>query len=498
MDADELSTAETLAPAARRWVRGAGLAAGPLLALALHRLLPDAFTGAAGDPRALPDEARSALALMAWMATWWLTGAVDISATALLPLVLLPFLGAATIEDAAQPYASPVIFLFLGGFLMARAMQRWQLDRRIALLVLRRAGTRPDFLIGAFMVTAATLSAFVSNTATVAMMYPIGLSVVALLESRRDANGNGDRTFALVLMLAIAYASSIGGLATIIGSPPNGLLVQYARDHLGHEITFLGWLAIGLPVSAVLLPFTWWWLVRIAHPVSRERIPGGEERIAADLRALGAVKPGEWATFLVFCAAVLCWVTRPWLARAVPGISDAGIAVAAGLALLALPLDRRLTTFALDWRTAAGLPWGVLILFGGGLSLAGAIDRTGAAEFLGTQASALTGLPPLAFILLVTSGMIFLTELTSNTATAATMVPILAALAAPAGLPPLALVVPVTLAASCAFMLPVATPPNAIVFGSGRVTIPQMARAGVTLNLVAVLVITALVYALVL
>jgi len=473
-------------------MRRVGLIAGPLLALLVFSVLPESYTGPAGDAQELGAAARAALALMAWMATWWLTEAVDVPATALLPLVVLPLSGAASIEDAAEPYASPVIFLFLGGFLLARAMQRWSLERRIALTVLARAGTRPDVLVGAFMVTTATLSAFVSNTATVAMMYPIGLSVMTLLDRDGEPGGPRPESFAPALMLGVAYASSIGGLATVIGSPPNGFLVQYARDHLGHEITFLGWLGIGLPVTAVLLPCAWWWLVRVAHPLGRAPIPGGAQRIAADLRALGAPRPGEWATLLVFCAAVLGWVTRPGLARLAPGISDAGIAVAAGLALFAIPVDRSARTFVLDWRSAEELPWGVLVLFGGGLSLASAVDRSGAAAFLGSRATALTGLPPLGTTLLVTAGVIFLTELTSNTATAATLVPILALCAGPAGLDPLGLVVPATLAASCAFMLPVATPPNAIVYASGRVTIRQMARAGLALNLIAIAVITAL------
>ena len=474
------------------WMRRGGLIAGPLLALLVLRVLPETYTGPAGDALELTGAARAALALMVWMATWWLTEAVDVPATALLPLVVLPFAGVASIEEAAEPYASPVIFLFLGGFLLARAMQRWSLERRIALRVLARAGTRPHVLVGAFMVTTAVLSAFVSNTATVAMMYPIGLSVMGLLDGDRSGGGPSAASFAPALMLGIAYASSIGGLATIIGSPPNGFLVQYARDHLGHEITFLGWLGVGLPVTVALLPCAWWWLVRVAHPVGRVPIPGGAQRIAADLRALGAPRPGEWATFLVFCAAVTCWVCRPWIARLVPEISDTGIAVAAGLVLFAIPVDRRGTRFVLDWRSAEDLPWGVLVLFGGGLSLAAAVDRSGAAAFLGSQATALTGLPPLGTTLVVTAGVIFLTELTSNTATAATLVPILAVCAVPAGLDPLSLVVPATLAASCAFMLPVATPPNAIVYASGRVTIGQMARAGLVLNLVAIAVITAL------
>lgn len=475
---------------ARRVVRWIGLLGGPLLALAAYAALPETYVDAAGARVALPPAGRATLALMAWMGTWWLTEAIDVAATSLLPLAYLPLSGAAGIEAAARPYADPLIFLFVGGFLLALSMQRWGLDRRIALIALRVVGTRPSFLVGGFMVTTAVLSAFVSNTATTAMMLPIALSLVAVVGGESD--GGRARNLAPCLMLAIAYSASIGGVASLISSPTNGILAAFSRGTLGREITFLGWLAIGTPLSVAFLPLCWLLLTRVLHPLPREELTGGAEAVRAARAALGPMKRGEWITFAVFSLTAMGWMTRPWLQRWLPGLSDPGIAITAGLALFALPVAPRRGEFALDWDTARHLPFGVLFVFGGGLSLAAAVQASGVAEFLGAQAVAAAGLPPLLVIALVTAAVVFLTELTSNTATAATLLPVLAALAPGLGLEPYLLLVPATLAASCAFMMPVATPPNAIVFGSGLVDVPQMARAGLWLNLLSIALITAL------
>lgn len=465
-----------------RWL---GLGAGPLAAALAYGLLPEAFVSGAGEVTEFTDSGRVTLGLMLWMAIWWMTEAVAIEATSFLPLVVLPLSGAASMSAASTPYASPLIFLFLGGFLLALSMQRWGLDRRIALVTLKLVGTRPANMMGGFMVATAVMSACVSNTATVAMMVPIALSVT------RFVGDDAGHSFRVSLLLSIAYAASIGGLATIIGSPPNGFLAQYASEGLGHPITFLSWLAVGLPVSAVFLPLTWLLLTRVIFEVPREPIVGGRESVERGWRELGPVNAGERVTFLVFVLAVTCWVARPLIAQVAPGVTDAGIAITAGVLLFVFPVDRRGTP-ALDWSTAKGLPWGVLVLFGGGLSLATAVGDFGVAELIGASAREIGELPPLATVLVITGGIVFLTELTSNTATAATMIPLLAALAPSFGLHPLELAVPATLAASCAFMLPVATPPNAIVFGTGYISMQQMMRAGWWLNVVAVLLITAL------
>jgi sodium-dependent dicarboxylate transporter 2/3/5 len=482
-----------------------GLVAGPLAALAVYRLLPATyFDVASGATLELTSAARATMAAMAWMAVWWLTEAVEIAVTALLPMALFPLLGIGSIGETTAPYASSVIFLFFGGFVVALAMQRWGLDRRIALTTLRFVGTRPAHMIGGFMLATAALSAFVSNTATTAMMLPIGTSVIALAAGRREedrARSDVGDHFPLALMLGIAYSASIGGLATILGTPPNIFLVGFLREHQGLDVTFLGWLRVGVPIVVVLLPLAWLLLTRWIYPVGRAPIPGVAESLREALAELGPLSRGERITLTVAVSAALAWITRPLLVawsigglRPLAGLTDTGIAMLAALVLFVTPVDLRRREFAMDWTTAERLPWGVLILFGGGLSLAAAVQRHGVAEFLGAQAHALADWPALVVIVLVTAAMIFLTELTSNTATAATLVPILAALAPGLGIPMLRLVIPATLAASCAFMLPVATPPNAIVFGSGQVTLPQMARAGLWLNLLAILPIAAVAY----
>lgn len=482
---------------ARDRIAAVGLVAGPLVAAALLLALPDAYTTIDGDSAELGRSGRATLAVMGWMATWWLTEAVALEATALLPIALFPLLGAGSIDEATRPYASPLVYLFLGGFLIAFGMQRWGLDRRIALRTLRAVGTRPARLIGGFMLVTAFLSSCISNTATTAMMLPVALGIIALIEG--DGPAPRERSnVPTCLLLCLAYGASIGGVATIIGSPPNGFLVQYLEDEHGRTISFVKWLSIGLPVTLVLLPLTWWLMTRVIYPVPDEEIEGGEALIARELATLGRMNRGEWITLCVFGAVIAAWVVRPLLQEAVPGLSDGGIAICGGVALFAIPVSLRNRVFALDWATAKGLPFGILILFGGGLSLAAAVGRNGVAEFLGAQAGHLDGLPTIPLVVAITAGMVFLTELTSNLATTATLVPVLAALAPSLGVDPLVLAIPVTLAASCAFMLPIATPPNAIVFGSGRITIPEMTRAGIRLNFVAIGVICALAFGLVL
>jgi sodium-dependent dicarboxylate transporter 2/3/5 len=477
------TTSNTDRGKARSIVRWFGLGAGPLAAALAYGLLPESFIASTGALTELTGAGRVTIGLLLWMAIWWMTEAVPLEATSLLPLIVLPLTGTDSISSAAAPYASPLIYLFLGGFLLALSMQRWGLDRRIALLTLKLVGTRPSNMMGGLMVATAVMSAGVSNTATVAMMVPIAIRVSSLLGD--DAGSN----FRVSLLLSIAYAASIGGLATIIGSPPNGFLAQYASEELGLEITFLDWLQIGLPVTIVFLPLAWLLLTRVLFKVSREPLAGGRELVQNQLRELGPVRPGELVTLLVFGLAVTCWLFRPLLAQVVPSITDAGISIAAGLSLFVLPVDRH-GTRALNWKIAKKVPWGVLILFGGGLSLAAAIGDFGVAGFIGSSARNIGELQPLGIVFAITLGVILLTELTSNVATVATLIPLLTALAPSLGLNPIQLAVPITLAASCAFMLPVATPPNAIVFGSGFVSVHQMMRAGIWLNIVAVLLLT--------
>lgn len=464
-----------------------GLVAG-LAVLALQVLEP---------PAGMERDAWIVACLAMMMAVWWITEAIPVYATGLLPLVVLPLTGVRPIGDAAAPYANPVIFLFMGGFLIALAMQRWNLHRRIALAILTLSGTRAQGLVGGFLLASALLSMWVSNTATAAMLLPIAVSVIALL-SECEENEKRYRGFHTALLLSVAYGASIGGLATLIGTPPNALLAGYFSQTYGLTIGFAQWMLLGVPLSAVLLLLAWGVLSRVAFRLPGGHIPGAEAEILRARRTLGPVARGEIMVAMVFAATALLWLFRPLLADVLPGVplTDDGIAITAGLLLFALPVAPRKGVFLLNWDWAVRLPWGVLILFGGGLSLASAVGETGLAEWIAGQLTGLGIGQTWILILLVIAAVVFLTELASNTATAAALLPLLAGAALGIGENPLLLAVPAALAASCAFMLPAATPPNAIVFGSGLVGLPQMARAGVWLNAIAIAAILAAAYSL--
>jgi sodium-dependent dicarboxylate transporter 2/3/5 len=492
-------------PRTRDRVAAAGLVLGPVAAFVVYLVVPDRIVPAAGEAIELGSAGRATAAVATLMGIWWMTEAIELSATALAPIVLFPLLGAASIEEATAPYANSMIFLVLGGFLLALSMARWGLEQRIAQLALRAVGTEPRRVVGGFMVITAVLSMWVSNTATVAMMLPVALSVIdAAVPEGRDALLRGEgapgRRFALSLLLGIAVSASIGGVGTLIGTPPNLFLASFAQD-LGTEISFVAWLGVGLPVVAVFLPLAWVLLTRVLFPpdVDPEVLAaavGAEER-----EDLGPMSRGEWSTLVVFAVAVVAWVLRPLLedltivgVTPLSGLTDPGIAMAAGVALFVIPVDLRRRRFVMDWEHALEVPWGILLLFGGGLSLAAAIEANGVAAAIGSSAEVLDVLPPLLVVAAVTAGVVFLTELTSNTATAAVLIPIFAAVAPALGLDPLALAVPTAVAASLAFMLPVATPPTAIVFGSGYVRMPDMMRVGIRLNVVSVVIVTAATY----
>jgi solute carrier family 13 (sodium-dependent dicarboxylate transporter), member 2/3/5 len=477
-------------PAEKRFgvARRVGAAAGPALLVAMLLLPP---------PEGLSQAAWRTAAVAALMAVWWITEALPIPATALLPLVLFPVLGIDTMTAAAAPYANPMIFLFMGGFIIALGMQRWELHRRIALTIIRFVGTRPSALVAGFMAASAFLSMWVSNTATAMMMLPIGLSVIDLSRAAAtdEAAVAGSRRFAIALMLGIAYACSIGGIATPVGTPTNALLIGFVHETYGVQIHFVQWLAVGLPLVLVGLPLTHAVLTRVAFPIRDVPLSGSRGFIEGELARLGRVTRPEWMVGGVFGVVALLWILQPLLsARVLPGLTDAGVAVFGALLLFMLPVDPKRGVFLLDWKQAEQLPWGVLILFGGGLSLAAAIQRTGLAEWIGGSFTGVSHWPVPLIVLAVVAAIIVLTELTSNTATAAAFLPIMASVAVGIGQNPLLLAVPVAIAASCAFMLPVATPPNAIVYGSGVMTIPQMARAGMWLNVSFTLLIAVLTF----
>jgi solute carrier family 13 (sodium-dependent dicarboxylate transporter), member 2/3/5 len=442
-------------------------------------------------PQGWSDEAWRVLGCVALMVCWWISEAIPVYATGLAPIVLFPLLGIASPAAAAAPYANPLIFLFLGGFMIAQAIQRWGLHRRIALGLLALTGTGPRALLGGFMAACAFLSMWISNTATAVMMLPIALSVVVLIEES-SLEAELERRFERALLLAIAYACSIGGIATLIGTPPNAMLAAYlAREH-DVVITFASWMAFALPLSLLLLVLAWWLLTRLF------RLPDFPiESIAAMLEEhrsrLGAMSRGERLTLFGFLLAAALWIGRGLIDRLAPGLnlSDAGIAIGVALLLFALPVDAKRGINVLNWEDARKLPWGVLLLFGGGLSLAAAVDGSGLAGHLGGILGQAGALPWWLLVLLTVTAIVFLTEVMSNTATTAAFLPIVAGLAFSFGHAPVELAAPMALAASCAFMLPAATPPNAVVFGSGRLAIHQMARAGLLFNLMAIVLITA-------
>jgi len=467
-----------------RWRRLA-LLAGPFLLFATY-IVP--------APAGMAAAAWHCAGLAAWMALWWSTEAVPVPVTALLPLLVLPLAGVTPIDATAAAYAHPLIFLFLGGFLLALGIQKHQLHRRVALTIVDRLGTQPAALVGGFLAASGFLSMWVSNTATAMMMLPIALSVIATVRGgSTDAGGGepGDRPsaeFATALLLAVAYGASIGGLGTLIGTPSNALLAAFAQEKYGIRIGFAQWMVVGVPLSLLLGLCAWLVLTRLAFALGGLQFATGRDAIRSQLSDLGPVGGNEMRVAAVFLATAVLWLFRPLLSRidGLAGLSDPAIAVAAAMSLFLLPAAQGGGQRLLDWRDARELPWGTLILFGGGLSLAAAIGASGLADWIGRALALFAGWPGLALLLLVTAVVVFLTELTSNTATTATFLPLMGVLAVAAGLAPLALMAPVALAASAAFMLPVATPPNAIIFGSGRIAIIDMARTGLWLNLAAI------------
>ena len=461
-----------------------GLWLGPSLALLM--MLSDA-------PEGLSESGWHTASIGVLMAVWWATEAVPIAVTALLPLVCFPMLGVATIQNTAAPYANKVIYLFLGGFIVAFAMQRWNLHKRIALNVLQYAGGNGRSLVGGFMLASALLSMWVMNTSTTMMLLPIAVSIITVIhKSVAGLDEKAKQDFQYSLLLGVAYGATIGGMATLVGTAPNALLAAFMQDNYGTEIDFASWMLVGLPLSAMMLPLAWLtltrWIFRVDFTTS------GEGRAALhDMKdEMGRITVPEKRVAIVFVAMALTWVLRPMLVK-LPGLSaldDSGIAMAGAISLFLIPSGEKSDPLLLRWHYAEKLPWSVLILFGGGLTLAGAVTRTGLAEWLGSALQAV-GMLPLAVIVVIAAAMIiFLTELTSNIATTATFLPVVGAIAIESGFDPIVLTVPVTFAASCAFMLPVATPPNAIVFGSGMLTIPKMMRAGMMLNIVGIVLVS--------
>ncbi len=467
-----------------------GLLVGVTLAIGLQ-LVP--------TPEGLSREGWVVASVTLLMASWWVTEAIPIPVTAMLPMVLLPLAGVSSFREAAAPYAHPVVMLLLGGFIVAKGVERWNLHARIALMIVARAGARPEGLVLGFMVAAALLSMWISNTATTLMMAPIALSVARIVLGER----NLDAPFAYALLLGLAYAASIGGLGTPVGTPTNLIAIGQLEESVGVSLSFTQWTALGAPMTLVLVPTTWWVLTRWAFRLERGPAEAARDHVRGELAALGPVTTPEARTLGVFAVIAFLWVFGAPLkglevggVRPFAGLTDHLTAILGAVLMFLVPSgDRRegaATSALLDWETAKQIPWGVYILFGGGMSLAAAISGTGVSAWLGGQLAWIAAAPTIVVLLALVTLMVFTTEVTSNIATVAALSPVVIEIATAGAIEPALLAAPVAMAASCAFMLPMATGPNAIVYATGHAPMAVMMRAGFRLNLVAVVLITAL------
>ncbi|HLP83309.1 MAG TPA: DASS family sodium-coupled anion symporter, partial [Phycisphaerales bacterium] len=475
-------------------------------ALAVYWLLPAEGAGVAAG---LTPAGRMTLAVGAWLAVWWVTEAIAIEAAAMLPLALFPLLGVATMKEAAAPYAEEVVFLFLGGMLLGAAMERWHLHQRVALVVMLALGASPPRLIAGLLVSTAIISMWVSNTAAAIMMLPIAVGVISLAHTQHEELGlsredKAARNFAVACLLAVAYGASIGGTATIIGSPPNGVMVGFASTKLGETVTFGEWMRVGLPVMLVTLPVTWLLLLSLYNPRGLQ-VSGAREMLRMRLRELGPLSRGEIAVLGVFTSAAAAWIFRVQLAdvlqltRERNGktevlLTDAGIAIIAAMSLFLIPISWKRGEFALDWKTAGKIPWGILLLFGGGLSLAAAISANHVDDYLGKLFEGMSGLPTIAIIAIIAASAIFVSEIGSNTAVATVMLPVVATVAPVLGVHVMPLCFAIALGVSLAFMMPSGTPPNALVFTSGHLRVREMVKAGFLLNVACIVIITLACY----
>jgi|TARA_B110001452_G_C15228208_1_gene425633 sodium-dependent dicarboxylate transporter 2/3/5 len=461
------------------------LISGPLLFLAMQFFSP---------PAGMSESAYSLLSITLWMALWWVTESVPIAITALLPIILFPMTGAVDLQTTTASYGHKYIFLYMGGFMLAIAIEKWNLHKRIALNIIKIIGTNISKIILGFMVATAFLSMWISNTATAVMMLPIAMSIVAQLQDNPNTEKNENLIFGKALMLSIAYSASIGGMATLIGTPPNLVFAGYVEETYGIEITFLQWLKFGVPIAIPLLVIAWLYLTKFAFKFKQKEFPGGKEEINRLLVLIGPMKREEKLVSSIFVLTAFCWITRSFILQEFfPFIDDTIIAMTAGILLFVVPASdfkKRLIT----WEDAVKLPWGIILLFGGGMALAAGFQITGLASWLGAQMSVFQGLSLLILVFVIITLVNFFTEFTSNLATTAMLLPILAPIAISLNINPYMLMVACTIAASCAFMMPVATPPNAVVFGSGYLRIPDMIKSGIWMNIISILFLTLMVY----
>jgi len=443
-------------------------------------------------PTGLSDAGVAILATTFWIAIWWIFEVTDIAVTALLPIILFPLTMGMSLSETTASYGHKYVFLYMGGFFLAIAIEKWNLHKRIALNIISVVGTSISRITLGFMLATAFMSMWISNTATTVMMLPIGLAIVKQLKDHPATEEDENQIFGKLLMLAIAYSASIGGMATLFGTPPNLVFAGIIKELYGEEISFAKWLTIGLPLSMTLLAISWWYLTRIAFKIKLQEFPGGREEITRLRSDLGPMSSGEKFVAFVFASTALLLVSRQWLQNFIPALDDTIIAMTAGVLLCIMPSSDQ-SGKILSWKEAVKMPWGVLILFGGGMALASGFTSSGLAEWIGSQFTLLKGLPNYVLILVLILCVNLLTEITSNLATTAMLLPILAPIAMSIDVHPFLLMISATIAASCAFMLPVATPPNAVVFGSGLLKITDMVQTGVIMNLISVLIVFAFI-----
>ena len=447
-----------------------------------------------GQFEGLSNSGQSVLASTLWIAIWWVTEAIPIAATALLPIILFPLSQGMELPTTTESYGHKYVFLYLGGFLIAIGIEKWNLHKRIAINIISFIGTDVRKVILGFMIATAFLSMWISNTATSVMMLPIGVAIIKQLKDNPASLENENTIFGKALMLGIAYSASIGGIATLIGTPPNLVMAGVISEIYNYEITFLKWFIFGFPISIILLFFCWYYITRVAYVFHQKEFPGGKTEINRLKNDLGPISYEEKIIAIIFALAGFCWITRSFLLQSIlPVLDDTIIAISFGLILFVIPSKAKTNTL-LNWKDTIQLPWGVIILFGGGMAIAKAFEISGLAIWLGELMTTLNALPFFILIIFLIAAVNFLTEITSNLATTAMILPVLASLAFEIGVHPFGIMIGAAVAASCAFMLPVATPPNAIVFGSGYLKIPDMVSRGIVLNIFSIILIAVMVY----
>lgn len=458
-----------------------GLIIGPILFLLIYNFPSTLIT----------PEADKVIAVAMWMIVWWITEAVSISVTALIPLTFYPLVGIMDMKTVAANYGSPIVFLFFGGFVMALALEKVNLHRRIAINIIKFTGTSPNRVILGFMIATAFLSMWISNTATTVVMLPIALSVIDLLLNDEDGFTKNDKNFALSIMLGIAYAANVGGISTIIGTPPNTVLVGFLENEYNVELSFVDWMMMGVPFSIVMLGLIFFVIVKWIYPNNLSKIEDSKNIIEQELEKLGPLRAIERQVLIIFFLTILLWIFRVYINNTFTFITltDAGISMLAAFALFTIPFKFGKGEFMLEWKDTKKLPWGILILFGGGLALASGLSQAGLITIIGNYISQNAAISVFIVSSLLILIMLFMTELMSNVALVAIFAPVVAGIAIGLETDMIHILIPIAMASSCAFMLPMATPPNAIVFASGHIKVHEMAKAGVFLNIASVIII---------